>query len=54
MDRELMVEFIIGDLQDWLKRDANSFWEHIADLERQSLEAKTDGELLEVYQDTIP
>jgi len=22
MDRELMVEFIIGDLQDWLKRDA--------------------------------
>lgn len=54
MDRELMIEFIVGDLRDWLKRDPNGFWEHIAELERAHLEAKTDGELLETYQESLP
>ena len=54
MDRELMIEFIVGDMRGWLKRDQSSFWEHFADLERKHLESLTDGELLEVYTDTIP
>jgi hypothetical protein len=54
MDRELMVEFIVGDMRGWLQRDPNSFWEHMADLERKYLQDKADGELLEIYQDSIP
>ncbi len=53
-DRDTMVEFIIGDLRDWLERDPGSFWEHVADLERSYLEAKSDGELLEIYQESVP
>ncbi|MFY4731197.1 hypothetical protein [Nitrospira sp. BLG_2] len=54
MDRELMIEYCVGDLQDWLKRDPGSFWEHIAELERSHLNSLSDGELLGVYQETLP
>lgn len=54
MDRELMVEFIVDDLQDWFKRDKPGFWNYIANLERDYLHGLDDGDLLKAYQDTIP
>jgi len=54
MDREMMIEFIVDDMRDWLKREPGSFWDHIADLERKYLHDKADGELLEIYQESLP
>lgn len=51
--RDVIIEAILDDMPAWLKRDASGFWEHVQDLERQFLEAQTDGELLELYQNSV-
>jgi hypothetical protein len=53
-DRDTMIEGIVADLRDWLKRDPGSFWDHVTDLEYNYLKDKSDGELLEIYQESVP
>lgn len=48
-----MVEFIVEDMRDWMKRDESSFWEHVQDLERAYLREKDDEEVKQIYNETI-
>ena len=49
MDRNEMIDTIINDMQDWLKRDRDSFWEHVMDMERRYLSKMKDDELHGIY-----
>jgi len=53
MDREKMIDTIVEDMEDWLERDAYSFWDHIRDLERDYLKAKDDKELAEIHEESV-
>ena len=53
MDREKMIEDVVGDMRDWLKRDAESFWDHIEDLERAYLRSKSDRELKDIHESSM-
>ena len=52
MDRKSMIKVIVDDLRGWMRLDEAGFWEHIHDLERESLRAKTDKELEELYEES--
>lgn len=53
MDRERMTDTLVDDLEAWLKRDAEGFWDHIRDLERKHLRVKSDKKLSELYKDAL-
>lgn len=52
MDREVMIEAIVNDLQDWCKRDRQSFWSHVEEMERDYLKDKSDKELKEIFEES--
>lgn len=45
-----MDDAVVDGLEDWLKRDKESFWEHFRELERQYLEGKSDKEVSEIHE----
>jgi hypothetical protein len=51
MDREGMIDVIVEDLEAYLKRDKENFWEHIRDLERRYLRGLTDKELAGLHEE---
>lgn len=53
MDREEMIDVIVDDMQDWLKRDPQDFWDHVAETERAYLRKMSDKELEGVYENSI-
>lgn len=53
MDREIMVQAVVYDLEGWLKRDPTSFWDHVRELEYQYLRKLSDKELEDVYEESI-
>jgi len=53
MDREKMIDVLVEDLPDFLKRDAGGFWDHVSDMERIYLRAHSDKEIKEMYEDVI-
>jgi hypothetical protein len=52
-DRDTMVEKIVDDLEAFLKRDRDAFWEHVREMERKYLYKMPYKELVGVYEDTI-
>lgn len=50
MNREKMIQDVLDDMRDWLKRDSSGFWDHVYDLERAHLRKLSDKELAEVHE----
>lgn len=53
MEREEMVEVIVNDLEAWLKRDEQSFWDHVRDIERFYLKHQSDVDLKDIYEGSV-
>lgn len=53
MDREKMIDDVCNDLQAWLKRDPQSFWDHVEELERAYLKEKPDKELADIHEASV-
>lgn len=51
MTREEMIEVIVADLPQFKKRDPDAFWQHVEELERNYLRAKSVAELKGIYEE---
>lgn len=52
-DRWAMIDTIVDNMEQWLKTDAYSFWDHIRELERDYLRKMNDQDLTDVYEDSV-